>query len=61
MNAAEFGYVGVVKTLINNKDMDVNSSNDVSSYIHTYHIIEYSYAWFLICTYARSKHLYIRT
>ena len=32
-----FGYVGVVKTLINNKHIDVNSRDDVSNYIHVYH------------------------
>ena len=33
-----FGYVGVVKTLINNKHIDINSrDHDVSSDIHVYH------------------------
>ena len=43
LKAAEFGYVGVVKTLINNKHIDVNSRDDVSSYIHVcHHICMYS-------------------
>ena len=34
LKAAEFGYVGVVKTLIDKKYIDVNSRNDVSNYIY---------------------------
>ena len=46
MKAAEFGYVGVVKTLINNKHIDIYSRDDVSNDIHTYlhmyhHICKY--------------------
>ena len=38
-NAARFGYVGVVKTLIDNKYIDVNSRNDVSNYMCMHTII----------------------
>ena len=36
LKAAEFGYVGVVKTLIDKKYIDVNSRNDVSNYIYVH-------------------------
>ena len=37
LKAAEFGYVGVVKTLIDKKYIDVESRNDVSNYIYVHH------------------------
>ena len=36
LKAAKFGYVGVVKTLIDKKYIDVNSRDDVSNYIIMY-------------------------
>ena len=46
LKATKLGYAGVVKTLINNKHIDVNSrdddvSNDIRTYIHPY-ILMYS-------------------
>ena len=38
-NAAFFGYVGIVKTLIDNKYIDVNSRDDVSNYMCMHTII----------------------
>ena len=37
LKAAQFGYVGIVKTLIDKKYIDVNSRNDVSNHIYVHH------------------------
>ena len=55
LKAAEFGYVGIVKTLIDKKYIDVNIGDDVSNYIYVHHnndVINILYAFTLLYCYS---------